>query len=142
MSRVSTFAGSSFSPDRMLRSTTAPVSKFLNLVRVNAAPLPGFTNWNSMTVYGLPSIKTLRPLRISDVSYMAGDVYPVDDTPVKRLPVGPGYAMDACGRCGPLSSVAPTRPRGILGLRRARGTRALSQGRYRPGRQRRVDDDA
>src|SRR6185312_5072112 len=70
MSRVSTFAGSSFSPERMLRSTTAPVSKFLNLVRVNAAPLPGLTNWNSMTLYGFPSIKTLRPLRISDVSYM------------------------------------------------------------------------
>ncbi len=50
MSRVSTFAGSSFSPERMFRSTTAPVSKFLNFVRVNAAPLPGFTNWNSMTL--------------------------------------------------------------------------------------------
>src|SRR5262249_26253206 len=87
MSRVSTFAGSSFSPDRMFRSTTAPVSKFLNLVRVNAAPLPGLTNWNSITVYGFPSIKTLRPLRISDVSYMAGDVYPVDHVPVKRLAV-------------------------------------------------------
>src|SRR5881628_2198010 len=75
MSRVSTFAGSSFSPERILRSTTAPVSRFLNLVRVNAAPLPGLTNWNSMTVYGFPSISTLRPLRISDVSYMARHVY-------------------------------------------------------------------
>src|SRR6476659_6469388 len=88
MSRVSTFAGSSFSPDRMLRSTTAPVRRFLNFVRVNAAPLPGFTNWNSMTVKGFPSIKTLRPLRISDVSYMAGDVYPAGDAPVKRLAGG------------------------------------------------------
>src|SRR5262245_10987304 len=77
MSRVSTFAGSSFSPERMLRSTTAPVSRFLNLVRVNAAPLPGLTNWNSMTVYGFPSINTFRPLRISDVSYMTRHVYPV-----------------------------------------------------------------
>src|SRR5512144_2406118 len=94
MSRVSTFAGSSFSPERMLRSTTAPVSKFLNFVRVNAAPLPGLTNWNSITVYGFPSIKTLRPLRISDVSYMAGDVYPVDHVPVKRdLPVAPSCAI-------------------------------------------------
>src|SRR5687768_4743120 len=76
MSLVSTFAGSSFSPERMFRSTTAPVSKFLNLVRVNAAPLPGLTNWNSITVYGFPSIKTLRPLRISDVSYMAGSFTP------------------------------------------------------------------
>src|SRR6185436_8768463 len=76
MSFVSTFAGSSFSPDRMFRSTTAPVSKFLNLVRVNAAPLPGLMNWNSITVYGFPSISTLSPLRISDVSYMARHVYP------------------------------------------------------------------
>src|SRR6476646_757946 len=75
MSRVSTFAGSSFSPERMLRSTTAPVSRFLHLVRVNAAPLPGLTNWNSTTVYGFPSISTLRPLRISDVSYMTAHVY-------------------------------------------------------------------
>src|SRR5690242_13920635 len=60
----------------MFRSTTAPVSRFLNLVRVNAAPLPGLTNWNSTMVYGFPSIKTLRPLRISDVSYMARRLYP------------------------------------------------------------------
>src|SRR4051812_23599904 len=86
MSLVSTFAGSSFSPERMFRSTTAPVSKFLNLVRVNAAPLPGFTNWNSTTVNGLPSISTLRPLRISEVSYMARDVYPVANGCVKPVP--------------------------------------------------------
>src|SRR3954463_14222019 len=84
MSRVSTFAGSSFSPDRMFRSITAPVSKFLNLVRVKAAPLPGLTNWNSITVNGLPSIKTLRPLRISDVSYMARGVYPAPSSDVKH----------------------------------------------------------
>src|SRR5215470_9317899 len=73
----STFAGSSFSPERMLRSMTAPERRFLNRVRVNAAPLPGLTNWNSMTVYGFPSINTFRPLRISDVSYMTRHVYPV-----------------------------------------------------------------
>src|SRR5262252_8416658 len=67
----------------MLRSTTAPVSKFLNLVRVNAAPLPGLTNWNSMTVYGFPSISTLRPLRISDVSYMTRHFYLAHSGPVK-----------------------------------------------------------
>src|SRR5215813_12043459 len=93
MSRVSTLAGSSFSPDRMLRSTTAPVSRFLNLVRVNAAPLPGFTNWNSMTVNGFPSMSTLSPLRISDVSYMGGDVYPAPVGAVK--PAIPLPGMDA-----------------------------------------------
>ena len=85
MSFCSTFAGSSFSPDRMFRSTTAPVSRFLNLVRVNAAPLPGLMNWNSTTVYGFPSISTLRPLRISDVSYMARHVYPAAVGPVKPV---------------------------------------------------------
>src|ERR1041384_6994426 len=84
MSRVSTFAGSRFSPARMLRSTTAPVSRFLNLVRVKAAPLPGLTNWNSTTVYGFPSINTFRPLRISDVSYMTRHVYPARYIAVKR----------------------------------------------------------
>src|SRR6476469_8699953 len=96
MSRVSTFAGSSFSPERMLRSTTAPVSKFLNLVRVNAAPLPGFTNWNSMTVYGFPSISTLRPLRISDVSYMTGHVYLARSGPVKPRNPRRDDDFDAC----------------------------------------------
>src|SRR5215470_17929459 len=81
----------------MFRSTTAPVSKFLNLVRVNAAPLPGFTNWNSMTVYGFPSISTLRPLRISDVSYMAGHVYPALVEPVK--PNLDGGRPRPCVRC-------------------------------------------
>ena len=47
---VSTSAGSSLSPERRLRSSTAPVSRFFIFVRVNAAPLPGLTNWNSMTV--------------------------------------------------------------------------------------------
>src|SRR5215468_9471290 len=94
MSRVSTLAGSSFSPDRMLRSTTAPVSRFLNLVRVNAAPLPGFTNWNSMTVYGFPSISTLRPLRISDVSYMTRHVYLAHSGDVK--PRFRGRLDDGC----------------------------------------------
>jgi hypothetical protein len=50
MAFSSTLAGSSFSPERRFRSMTAPVRRFLNLVRVNAWPLPGFTNWNSTTV--------------------------------------------------------------------------------------------
>src|SRR5262249_45498035 len=111
MSRVSTFAGSSFSPDRMFRSTTAPVSKFLNLVRVNAAPLPGLMNWNSITVYGFPSISTLRPLRISDVSYMARHVYPAVLRRVKpvcssRLRYRAGLAARGCVRDTPRVDVA------------------------------------
>ena len=92
-----------------------PSSRFLNLVRVNAAPLPGFTNWNSMTVYGFPSIRTLRPLRISDVSYMARHVYPAPsglsnrDSPStsldasRRLPCrSPCAIQHRDGRCGAL----------------------------------------
>jgi len=65
---ISTFASSSFSPERKLRSSTAPVSRFFIFVRVKAAPLPGFTNWNSTTVYGAPSIMNFSPLRMSEVS--------------------------------------------------------------------------
>src|SRR5690348_15620775 len=61
----------------MFRSKVSPLSRFLNLVRVKAAPLPGLTNWNSTMVYGLPSIKTLSPLRISEVSYMAAGGLPL-----------------------------------------------------------------
>src|SRR5207248_167652 len=43
-------ACSSFSSARYVRSMTAPVRKFLSLVRTNAPPLPGFTCWNSTTV--------------------------------------------------------------------------------------------
>ena len=127
MSRVSTFAGSSFSPDRMFRSNTAPVSKFLNLVRVKAAPLPGLTNWNSITVNGLPSIKTLRPLRISDVSYISGDVYPAPPLGVKPRAVvdnslwtPPRTTASCCSLAG--TSSWPRRP-----LRRSCGT-----GRWTP----------
>src|SRR6184192_3612956 len=67
----------------MFISLVLPLSRFLNTVRVNAAPLPGFTNWNSTMVNGFPSISTLRPLRISDVSYMAAFVYPAPSQPVK-----------------------------------------------------------
>src|SRR4029453_12129441 len=43
-------ASGSFSSARKVRSSTAPVRKFLSLVRTNAPPLPGFTCWNSTTV--------------------------------------------------------------------------------------------
>src|SRR5256885_44041 len=130
MSRVSTFAGSSFSPERMFRSTTAPVSKFLNLVRVNAAPLPGLTNWNSTTVYGFPSIKTLRPLRISDVSYMAQDVYPAVDGAVKpRISV----YKDRGDRGRLLSPARAARPRRVSCGGRPGGARATPRPRRHAG---------
>src|SRR4051794_913026 len=43
-------ASCSFSSARYVRSSTAPVRKFLSFVRTNAPPLPGFTCWNSTTV--------------------------------------------------------------------------------------------
>src|SRR3954464_496229 len=134
MSRVSTFAGSSFSPERMLRSTTAPVSKFLNLVRVKAAPLPGLTNWNSTMVYGFPSINTFRPLRISDVSYMTRHVYPARDIAVKppfcwvptRLRITPSMVDKARdGGFGALPPPVDARPRRVPGGGCSRGARPI-----------------
>src|SRR4051812_31539032 len=43
-------ASGTFSSARNVRSSTAPVRKFLSFVRTNAPPLPGFTCWNSTTV--------------------------------------------------------------------------------------------
>src|SRR4029078_8593607 len=43
-------ASGTFSSARNVLSSTAPVRKFLSLVRTNAPPLPGFTCWNSTTV--------------------------------------------------------------------------------------------
>src|SRR5215831_3026348 len=70
ISRSSTSAGSSFSPERMLRSMTPPVRRFFILVRVKAAPFPGLTNCASTTMYGSPSTRIFKPLRRSEVSYM------------------------------------------------------------------------
>src|SRR6478736_1658671 len=50
ISRLSMTARGTFSSARNVRSSTAPVRKFLSLVRTNAPPLPGFTCWNSTTV--------------------------------------------------------------------------------------------
>ena len=36
-----------FSPARNVRSTTAPVARFLTFVRTKAPPFPGFTCWKS-----------------------------------------------------------------------------------------------
>src|SRR5215831_5737512 len=94
---VSTSAGSSFSPERRLRSSTAPVSRFFIFVRVNAAPLPGFTNWNSTTVYGAPSSMILRPLRMSEVSYMSA-------RDLARGPRG-SQGREGLGLRGPLAAV-------------------------------------
>jgi len=43
---VSVKTRANFSPARNVRSTTAPESMFLTLVRTNAPPLPGLTCWN------------------------------------------------------------------------------------------------
>src|SRR6478672_4671890 len=43
-------ASGTFSSARNVRSSTAPVRKFLSFVRTKAPPLPGFTCWNSTTV--------------------------------------------------------------------------------------------
>src|SRR6202165_5160633 len=43
-------ASGTFSSARNVLSTTAPVRRFLSLVRTNAPPLPGFTCWNSTTL--------------------------------------------------------------------------------------------
>src|ERR1700716_2815264 len=65
MSRLSTVARSSFSPARNVRSTVEPVFTFLRRVRTNAAPLPGLTCKNSMTVQRCPSMMMVTPLRKS-----------------------------------------------------------------------------
>src|SRR5690606_29487295 len=52
----------------MLRSRTPPVSMFFILVRVNAWPFPGFTNWKSTTTYGWPSCRSFTPFLMSLVS--------------------------------------------------------------------------
>src|SRR5271154_3574419 len=43
-------AWSSFSSARYVRSITAPLRRFLSLVRTKAPPLPGLTCWNSTTL--------------------------------------------------------------------------------------------
>src|SRR6202046_2792692 len=50
MSRLSMMAWSSFSSARYVRSITAPLRRFLSLVRTKAPPLPGLTCWNSTTL--------------------------------------------------------------------------------------------
>src|SRR5690606_4450617 len=61
MSRLSTFAVSTFTPALKVLSSTRPVRTFLSLVRTNAPPLPGLTCWNSITVQSCPSRLSTRP---------------------------------------------------------------------------------
>src|SRR5665648_321119 len=55
MSRLSTFAVSTFTPALNVRSTTLPESTFLCLVRTKAPPLPGLTCCTPTTVQSWPS---------------------------------------------------------------------------------------
>src|SRR6516225_4530554 len=52
----------SFSPARKVLSMTFPSLARRSFVRTNAAPLPGFTCWNSSTLYTVPSTSTWLPL--------------------------------------------------------------------------------
>src|SRR5919109_5144191 len=52
-----------FSPARNVRSTTAPLARFLSLVRTNAPPLPGLTCWNSTIRQTSRSTSMCIPLR-------------------------------------------------------------------------------
>ena len=47
------------SPALKVRSTTAPVDMLRIFARTNAAPLPGFTCWNSTTCQGSLSMVTV-----------------------------------------------------------------------------------
>ena len=61
ISTLSILADGNFSVGRKVFSTTPPFITFLILVRTNAAPFPGFTCWNSMIWYTLPSISSVMP---------------------------------------------------------------------------------
>src|SRR5213594_1057131 len=61
MSRRSTMASPTSTPALNVRSTTLPVFRFRSLVRTNAPPFPGFTCWNSITWYRVPSRSSVIP---------------------------------------------------------------------------------
>ena len=65
MSVSTTSAASTDSPDLKVRSMTRPVRRFLMRTRLNAWPLPGFTNSFSTIVNGSLSSRILRPDRNS-----------------------------------------------------------------------------
>ena len=54
-------AGGNLSVGLKVFSTTAPEMTFLSFVRTKAAPLPGFTCWNSITCITFPSISNVIP---------------------------------------------------------------------------------
>src|SRR5712691_5849883 len=58
---TSVWTRGNFSPARKVRSTTAPVSRFLTFVRTNAPPFPGLTCWNSTMRHTPPSSSMCMP---------------------------------------------------------------------------------
>src|SRR3954451_7078656 len=82
-------ASGAFSSARNVRSSTAPVRKFLSFVRTNAPPLPGFTCWNSTTVMRPSGRFSAMPFFRSLVEMLIGSA------------LGPsGRAARATLRCG------------------------------------------
>src|SRR6187551_1238640 len=71
MSRLSTFAVSTFVPALNVLSTTLPDNTFFSLVRTNAGPLPGLTCWNSMMDHSCPSMFRTSPFLKSAVDATA-----------------------------------------------------------------------
>src|SRR4051812_34346407 len=74
ISRLSIAAVGIISPARKVFSTVEPDFKFFSLVRTKAAPLPGFTCWNSITDMGLWSTMIVLPGRRSLLEIMAATV--------------------------------------------------------------------
>src|SRR5579875_3261510 len=61
MRRTSVRTERNFSPARNVLSITLPSEARRSLVRTNAAPLPGFTCWNSSTLKTVPSTSMWLP---------------------------------------------------------------------------------
>src|SRR5919199_199440 len=89
---VSVRTRANFSPARKVRSTTAPESSALSLVRTNAPPLPGFTCWNSTIRQTSPSSSMCMP-------FLNWFVLTVSAIPRGSLAVGPpGPLRFVCAR--------------------------------------------
>src|SRR4051794_257234 len=114
MSRLSTFAVSTFRPALNVRSTTFPDRTFFSLVRTNAPPLPGLTCWNSMTVHSWPSIFSTVPFFRSLVV-----------ATIRRFLSGSVCVLCSGARAGPQTADHRTRPH------RAPRTRAAPPARPR-----------
>src|SRR5690554_6895810 len=81
MSRSITSAPSRDSPDLKVRSQTRPVIRLRSLTRLNAWPLPGFTNSFSTIEQGSPSSITFRPPLNSLVEQFAIFPHPYSSAP-------------------------------------------------------------